>query len=150
MPTDVNIRPAESSDLGLAKAWLSAAGLPIDDLTATHMAAFLVALQGDQAVGMIGIERFGDLGLLRSLVIDPGCRSKGLGAQLVAALERKARKLELRELWLLTIDADGFFERLGYRACERVDAPAAIRNTREFSSLCPGDAVLMCKRLNQA
>jgi hypothetical protein len=47
----------------------------------------------------------------------------------------------------LTIDAEKFFARLGYRTMARSDAPAAIQSTDEFSSLCPGSAVLMQKRL---
>jgi len=51
------------------------------------------------------------------------------------------------ELWLLTIDADAFFVSLGYETRERSEAPEAIRNTEEFSGLCPEDAVLMSKQL---
>ena len=80
------------------------------------------------------------------MVVEGGL-SRGLGAKLVAELEGKARRNELRELWLLTIDADTFFARHGYTAMEREHAPAEIQSTAEFSMLCPGDAVLMCKRL---
>jgi amino-acid N-acetyltransferase len=51
------------------------------------------------------------------------------------------------EIWLLTIDADVWFGRLGYAVRDRQDAPEAIRGTQEFSGLCPGDAVLMSKSL---
>lgn len=131
----------------LATDWLASEGLPTDDLTTAHMGAFLFAVQGEQAVGMVGIEQFGDIGLLRSLVVDKACRGTGLGAQLVAALESQAQRIGLQEIWLLTIDADAFFARLGYVARQRTDAPPAIKATAEFSSLCPGDAVLMSKRL---
>ena len=53
----------------------------------------------------------------------------------------------MAELWLLTIDADAWFARLGYEAQQRELAPAEIRETDEFSKLCPGDAVLMRKIL---
>ena len=48
---------------------------------------------------------------------------------------------------MLTIDADSFFEKLDYVARGRDVAPDAIRDTEEFSTLCPGDAVLMSKAL---
>ena len=52
-------------------------------------------------------------GLLRSL--------------LVAALEASAAERKVRELWLLTIDAEHFFARLAYKATARAAAPAAIQ-----------------------
>ena len=147
MSTDVEIRPAQASDLAVAKEWLSGEGLPTEDLTVDHMDTFIVATQAGKPVGMIGIEKFSNIGLLRSLVVDEAGRSAGLGARLVAALEANARSEHIGELWLLTIDADPFFARHGYVVAERDHAPDAIRNTAEFSTLCPGDAVLMCKHL---
>ncbi len=145
--TDIDIRPAQASDLTVAKAWLSAEGLPIDDLTVDHMDAFIVATQTGESVGMIGLEKFGNVGLLRSLVVDEAGRGAGLGGRLVAAIESTARSEHIDELWLLTIDADSFFVQHGYVVAERDHAPESIRNTAEFSTLCPGDAVLMHKRL---
>ncbi len=147
MGTDIEIRPAQASDLAVAKAWLSAEGLPVDDLTIDHMDSFIVATQAGKPVGMIGIEKFGNVGLLRSLVVDEAGRGAGLGGRLVAALESTARSVHIDELWLLTIDADPFFAQHGYVVAERDHAPEAIRNTAEFSTLCPGDAVLMYKHL---
>ena len=148
MPSELVIRPAVAADLELATDWLAGAGLPTKDLTASHMDAFLIAVRHEKALGMIGLEQLTEIGLLRSLIVDQSYRGKGLGANLVAELESKARRHELRELWLLTIDADAFFARHGYVAIEREHAPAAIQSSAEFSSLCPGDAVLMRKRLD--
>lgn len=141
----VKIRPAHTGDLGAARTALSDAGLPIEDLSARHLA--FVAEANDRMVGVIGLESFGVIGLLRSLVVLPEARADGAGGLLVAALEELAREQGVEALWLLTIDADGFFERLGYRVMDRGVAPAAIQSTTEFSGLCPGDAVLMSKVL---
>ena len=62
-------------------------------------------------------------------------------------LESHAIGQGVREIWLLTIDADAWFQGLGYEARSRDQAPAAIAQTAEFISLCPGDAVLMQKAL---
>lgn len=141
------IRPALPDDLAILQRWLAAAGLPIADLTDAHMQDFLIAESAGQPAGMIGLEPYSDCGLLRSLIVAESNRGSGLGAQLVAALEELAAARDLQELWLLTIDADPFFARLGYAVMQRVDAPGAIQESAEFSSLCPGDAVLMRKRL---
>lgn len=144
----MEIRSAQPSDLSIAKAWLQKSGLPTADLTETHMQDFLVAEEAATPVGMIGVEEYTDCGLLRSLIVDESFRGSGVGASLVAALEARSAERGLRMLWLLTIDADPFFTILGYSEVPRGEAPPAVQNSAEFSSLCPGDAVLMCKRLS--
>ncbi len=145
MNHSIEVRRARAADLAAAQCWLTEAGLPAADLTAQHMQSFLVGVIEKLPVGMIGLEPLGSVALLRSLVVDESHRSSGVGAQLVAALERIAADQGIMELWLLTIDAERYFARLGYRVRERSEAPDPIRGTAEYASLCPGDAVLMSK-----
>jgi len=126
---------------------LAAEDLPVADLNAEKVSGFLVAEEGTDMLGLIGIELYDTVGLLRSLVIAPRARRLGLGGKLVGALEFAAETAGVTELWLLTIDAQQFFARLDYRIVAREDAPASIRETGEFSSLCPDSAHLMMKRL---
>lgn len=147
MTMEFEIRRARSGDLATAQEWLAAADLPTEDLDATHMDAFLIASTNGKPVGMIGVESFSHVGLLRSLIVDENYRGNGLGAYLVAALEAKAGADGLSELWLLTTDADQFFARHGYETQDRVDVPITIQYSAEFSLLCPDDAVLMKKQL---
>ena len=146
-PANLEIRPASAGDLATAIRSLEAAGLPVDDLAQRSPEGFLTAAVGDTFVGFIGLEQFDKVGLLRSLIVEPEFRSAGLGRVLVAALESYAGSRGIAELWLLTIDADRWFMRLGYVVRERDEAPDAIRTTDEFSGLCPDDAVLMSKPL---
>ncbi len=139
------IRQAHHGDFDAARNVLSDAGLPVEDLSAEHL-AFVAEING-RFVGMIGLESFGTIGLLRSLVVSADARAGGLGRRLVAELEASTREQGMEALWLLTIDADPFFQRLGYVVMDRADVPLAIRTTAEFSGLCPGDAVLMSKAL---
>lgn len=145
------IRKAVTADWTVVHGLLRAAGLPVEDLDSGKRERFLLATERgegrDRVLGAIGLESFGNVGLLRSLVVDTAARGTGCGSQLVDALERKASVEGVTELWLLTIDADEFFASRGYRAVSRELAPPAIRDTAEFSSLCPGSAVLMSKQL---
>ncbi len=143
---EITIRPPFASDVKHVKRLLHAAGLPTDDLEA-DMLAFVAEANG-LPIGAIAIEVFGSIALLRSLVIDSEFRGGGFGSFLIERLEESARKRGVTELWLLTIDADAWFAKLGYEAIGRERAPAAIASTAEFSSLCPDDAVLMQKRLS--
>jgi amino-acid N-acetyltransferase len=141
------IRGATAADLETLRAWLDAAGLPSADLSETLMPNFLVAMDGTGDVGAIGVEQFGATGLLRSLVVVKRKRGTGAGSFLLSSLEEAARTNGVRELWLLTIDAQVYFQQHGYRVRRREAAPAPIRGTAEFRDLCPADAVLMSKKL---
>ena len=143
----IDIRSAGPADLATAVAWLDGAGLPSSDLSGEHMQSFLLATRDGEPIGMIGIETYPDCGLLRSLFVAESGRDAGLGTQLVAELERTAAAAGLSALWLLTIDAENYFTRLGYKTMERSDAPVSVQQSAEFSTLCPGDAVLMRKAL---
>jgi amino-acid N-acetyltransferase len=53
----------------------------------------------------------------------------------------------VRELFLLTTTAEPIFARWGFRRVDRAEAPPAIRESREFASLCPASAVFMARRV---
>ena len=141
------IRPASPDDLDDAVTLLKDAGLPVADLSVERLA--LVAEKNNVFQGVIGLESFGAVALLRSLAVSVDARGAGIGPGLVTALEVACRADGVCEIWLLTIDADAFFTKLGYETRGRADAPQAIQNTKEFSGLCPGDAVLMSKTLRE-
>jgi len=140
------IRPASAADLAASKELLRKAGLPVADLSAERLA--FVAERNGVFQGVIGVESFGTTGFLRSLVVSADARGAGVGPALVTALEVASLASAIEELWLLTIDADRFFEKLGFATRDRADAPDAIQGTEEFRGLCPGDAILMSKELS--
>ena len=143
--TDLAIYPARSGELEALTNLLRTAGLPVEDVSEELLGHFLVASTGSSLVGCIGLEPFSNKGLLRSLVVDGEFRGAGVGRLLVLELEAYARQRGIEELWLLTIDADRYFDKLGYCARQRDEVPEAIRRTAEFSLLCPADAVVMNK-----
>ena len=147
MTADIDVHESRPGDLEAAISLLEAATLPVADLDAGKFRDFLVARIDGSPAGFVGIEQIGRYGLLRSLVVAPSHRDSGLGRRLVAALESRAVAAGVDEMWLLTIDADRWFETAGYLRCDRSEAPAAIASTEEFSSLCPATAILMKKKL---
>ena len=145
------VREASQNDWQDVQLLLDEAGLPVADLGPEHLADFLVAERSGtsqtETLGIIGLQRFDRVGLLRSLVVSQGGRKSGLGRRLVAAVEASACCAGVRDVWLLTIDAERYFESLGYKMMSRESAPESIRNTEEFSGLCPDGAYLMRKVL---
>jgi N-acetylglutamate synthase-like GNAT family acetyltransferase len=144
---DVDIRRACPEDFESARTLLLASGLPVEDLSESRMESFLVATSGASMIGLVGLEVSSGVGLLRSLVVAPGSRAAGVGRLLVGEVEAYASCRGIAELWLLTTDADRYFQALGYAARKRNEAPRAIRQTAEFALLCPGDATLMQKTI---
>ncbi len=108
---------------------------------------FLLARDGDALVGVIGLEPYGRVGLLRSLAVAETERGRGLGIELTRALEQHARDLGVVDLYLLTTTAERFFGKLGYRVVARADVPAAIQGTTEYRDICPSSSVCMVKTL---
>lgn len=142
------IESCVADHLNLLRQMLISAELPAEDLRIGKLADFLVAEDEDSNVGgMVGLEKAGDSGLLRSLVVDPTARNLGLGSLLVAAIEDRARQAGISRLYLLTNTAERYFPTLGYRPIERSDAPLGIQQTEEFRDLCPDSAVCMVKML---
>jgi len=123
--------------------------LPTADLTPALLQHFLAYGTPEDPVGVVGIELHGPVALLRSLAVAAHHRGTGLGRKLVAAAEARARSHGVQELCLLTTTAERFFERLGYQRAEREAAPASVRATSEFTTLCPASAVFMRKRLGR-
>jgi N-acetylglutamate synthase-like GNAT family acetyltransferase len=104
-------------------------------------------VQGVELVGYGGYELHGDNALLRSIVIAPARRRKGLGRLATDLLLKRAYQDGARTGYLLTTTAAPFFETLGFATIDRKAAPAAILATRQASSLCPSSAALLAKSL---
>jgi len=136
-------RPSRSAAVHVLKS----AALPVEDLTDGHMEHFFYAGSASNPTGIVGVELCGSGALLRSLVVDPKARGLGLGRALVEKAEAHARANGARSIYLLTTTAESFFRSLGFASAERASAPAEIRATREFASLCPASSAFMVKQL---
>ena len=142
----MQIGRAVPSDVERVESLLSAAHLPLDG--AREALALGVVGRGDGTiVAAAAIERYGEAGLLRSVVVDEAARGTGLGHAIVAAAEDLARAEGLRELYLLTETAIDWFPRLGYQVVDRPAAAAAVGASIEFTTVCRDTGVPMRKHL---
>ncbi|NNC64638.1 MAG: GNAT family N-acetyltransferase [Gammaproteobacteria bacterium] len=137
-----------SPELSETVALLERFDLPTSDLTPELLKTFISARAADSLLGVVGYEPYERIGLLRSLAVLPTTQCLGLGARLVERIERLAHENGVESLYLLTTDADRYFEKRGYASIEREDVPEVIRTTAQFSSLCPGSATVMVKSLH--
>jgi amino-acid N-acetyltransferase len=139
--------PLRAGERAALKAALAKAKLPTEDVEAPGRLFWRFETRDEVPVGFGGLEVHGEDALLRSLVTLPPVRSRGMGGAMVAALEFEARLHGCRSLWLITITAADFFERLGFARVERAVVPWAIQETTEFAVLCPASADVLMKRL---
>ena len=132
---------------GNIEAMLSAEKLPVADLP-DILENFLVAIEKGQLIGVIGLEIYGSYGLLRSLAVLPEHRGKGVSGKLIERLESLAALRGLKELYLLTETAPEYFERHGFQKIIRNDVPDEVKQSSEFSHVCPVSAIVMKKTIN--
>jgi arsenite methyltransferase len=137
------IRPAEGSDLASVRALLALSHLPWDGLMDQFGDAYAVAEADGHVVGVAGLETYGGHGLLRSVAVAPEWRLCGVAEALVKNRIQWAGERGLQSVHLLTTDAARYFDRLGFRALNREEAPTPIRESREYASICPQNARLM-------
>jgi len=137
---------AKPHDLGRALELLRQEKLPEAGVV-EQFGHFLVVREDTQLIGVCGVETHGRYGLLRSVAVDAGYRDTGVGDCLVRGAVDLAAKLGLSALYLLTTTAQGYFDRYGFHAEPRDEAPPEIRESWEFRTGCSETAVLMKRAL---
>ena len=151
MEEDVRIEQFAPRDKTAVLRLLTDAELPVEDLSLDKFKHFWVARANNGSViGVIGLEPFHEVGLLRSLAVHPSWRGRGLGLALTRHLEEYASELGIKTLFLLTLTAVEFFPKLGYQVVERAVVPEVIAGTEEFRGVCPASAVCLSKPLQTA
>ncbi len=145
MATDFNItlRAAGADDLAWAVALMTALGLPTEGLDEQFGDGYVVAELGGEAIGLGGMEVYGDAGLLRSVGVTKAFQGTSIGRTIVEDRLGWARGRRLGAVFLLTETAPGFFERLGFKIVDRESFPPEVQASKEYSEVCPDTAVAM-------
>jgi amino-acid N-acetyltransferase len=118
-----------------------------EDLTTAQLKHFVLGWDGPKLVAVVGLEIKSRSALLRSLAVDADYRNRGIATRLAGEIEDYARSMEVGSLYLLTLTAEGFFNKCGYRPIARDSTPAGIQETTEFRNLCPASAICMVRHL---
>jgi amino-acid N-acetyltransferase len=142
------LKKATEKHLGGIQQLLRDAELPYEDVV-EHLDHFIIAEDQSTLIGCVGLEIYANVGLLRSLVVVPKFRKEGLGENLVNHILANASSQQIQDLYLLTTSAEAYFLKFGFIKIDRDKAPEEIRNTTQFSKLCPTSAVLMQKHFNK-
>lgn len=84
-------------------------------------------------MGTVGLERYGQVGLLRSAAVAPELQHSGIGSCLTAALLERAANDRVEKVVLLTLTARDFFaRRFGFSEATRSDYDKQLGASSEW------------------
>ncbi len=133
-------------ELGELKMFLELNKLPFKDISLNGNIFLLFYDDEGNVIGSAGLEIYGEAGLMRSIAVRSEDRGKKLGARIVDEILLCARDNNLRSVFLLTETAYKFFLKKGFQDFSRNDVPEAVKNSSEFSLVCPASAKCMAFR----
>ena len=146
MSRQIEIREADNPFRDAIVGLLQSENLPVEALS-QPLHNFFVALCDGIVIGAVGLEKYDDCGLLRSLVVDPSYRNQQLAGRLINALEKKAVMLGIDCIYLFTETAPLYFERKHYSRISRSEVPLPLERSSEFSHICSISAIVMKKMI---
>ena len=115
----------QTRDLDRVREMLAGAAMMTDGIE-WPAACYIIAYNGDEAIGVVGIEAKIDAALIRSLYVKPSMRQRGIGTALLAAARKAAHNRGARHLYLFSTNAGGYFERQGFMRAEVATVVAAL------------------------
>lgn len=118
---------------------------------AENIRDFVVACEGERIVGCGALHFYTpQAGEIRSLAVEPGLKTRGIGRMLVEALEGEAREHDLSSIFAFTY-VDGFFRKLGFSEVDRGELPLkAWKDCLRCPKFQACDEIAMVKQLKPA
>lgn len=146
LPTGVQLRRAVARDRPDVERLLESSALPSIDVVDQGVASF-VAEAMSTAIGVIGLQRFGDDALLRGACVDLAWRRRGIGTNLVELALREAALGAVDSVYLVTGDSAPFFARFGFTKVLPNALPFAVTRAVARDVNARPDAITMALRL---
>ena len=102
------------------------------------------ASESDPIIGVVGLEIWGSSqGLLRSLAVRKEYRNRRVGEALVRKVIEIARSKKLKELYLITVAVEKYYERFGFELVDRNTVRGEVLRSAEFRGACLQTASVM-------
>ncbi|MCX6155349.1 MAG: GNAT family N-acetyltransferase [Candidatus Kapabacteria bacterium] len=141
MKDSVNYRFAHQSEAGMIKNFLSVNNMHINDID-ENIGNFILAEIDNKLIGTIGLEVYGDYGLVRSLAVDEQFRNNGIARELYFKILALSLQHGIKQLYLFTLSAEIFFAKLGFEKVDRNSVPFVMD---KYLDLCHETATCMSK-----
>jgi amino-acid N-acetyltransferase len=128
---------------------LSQVNLPREGVK-EHFGGFLVARNGGgRILGCAGLERYGEIGLLRSAAVLSEYQGQWIGNKLIRELLKRAASEGVTEVVLLTATARDYFRaKFGFKEAKRSDYDERLADSSEWNLPRCSSAVFMTLKLN--
>ena len=145
----VDIEKASPACLDDVFEILSQVNLPHEGVK-EHLGGFLVARNGGgRILGCAGLERHGEIGLLRSAAVLSEYQGQWVGNMLIRELLKRASNEGVTEIVLLTTTAREYFQnKFGFREAKRSDYDERLADSQEWNLPRCSSAVFMTLKLD--
>jgi len=137
------VRPASGPDLPAIATLLHEGGLTAGAARERVGRTVIAETDRGKPLATAAWEPVEGVALLRSVATRPDARGYGLGTHVVAAALRGIASASLRDVYLVTADAEAFFKSSGFRVVSRDDLPPAIARHAQITRECPTSAPVM-------
>lgn len=140
---NLSIREASKKDYSAIVDLLKNSRLPSADLIESCVHLFVGNAEDGDVIASVGLEKYGSVGLLRSLAVNHLYRNQKAGDRLLKHVLAHCHLEGINDLYLLTTTAEKYFEKYSFVRVNRADVPESVRQTKEFESICPASAAVM-------
>ncbi|MHA2099845.1 MAG: GNAT family N-acetyltransferase [Candidatus Kariarchaeaceae archaeon] len=113
-----------------------------------HLDNFFIAVKDNIIVGIIGLEIYENVALLRSVGVKTSYQGQRIGDDLMVVVEEFAKYKSISQIYLFTDTAEKWFERYDFIKISNEDLNPLLKQSAEFS-LC-SSSVKMVKSLNNS
>ncbi|WP_124728503.1 GNAT family N-acetyltransferase [Staphylospora marina] len=142
------VRRASEEDLFRVRRLLKEAGLN-DRGIEPHIRHFFVVERPEtegvpEMVGAVGMEVYGEFGLIRSFVLKRGPWNGKVGVQMMKFLMEYAKELKLSRVYLLAGASSSFFREWGFEETDRESLPEALQKSEHLGH-SRGGVPMVCR-----
>lgn len=148
LASELLITPATETDWPAITGLLQGLGLSLDGAE-EHLNNFQLIHAGKELLGCAGLEIYGKSALLRSLAIKPEAQGQHCGIRLVQYMIKTANAAGVKHLYLLTTDAEAYFQKLGFEKIDTSKLPSAMHASRQLQGACPASAIAMLLKIKK-
>ncbi|WP_408008641.1 GNAT family N-acetyltransferase [Pseudalkalibacillus sp. A8] len=143
----LSFRPAETNDTPSIKKFVAQAGLSSEGIEECIQTFIILETDKKKMAGTVGLERFGESGLIRSLVLDKEYSSEELLLRLLTAIIRLADQQGVKTVYLLT-KVTSIFYTLGFMEIPYDKIPESLLKSAHLQQYDKDQIAIMKRSLN--
>ncbi|WP_332628625.1 GNAT family N-acetyltransferase [Halalkalibacter flavus] len=126
------VRKAKNKDMLPIQRLVAKAGLR-DEGIEQYIESFLVVEDEEESlIGTVGVEKYEESGLLRSLVLDSPIWNAKLSLEFLQLTLKYAEEQHIETVYLCAKGTNALFRQLGFREVDKEDVPETLKHSEHF------------------